>query len=222
MNIELNVNEARVIGCLMEKQVTTPEQYPLSLNALTNACNQKSNREPVMQLEETAVQETLDGLMKKRLVVDKSGFGSRVVKYQHRFCNTEFGSLSLSEQEFGIICLLLLRGPQTPGELRTRSGRLCRFGDVHEVEAVLKQLMQRDDGPFVQRLSREAGKREARYAQLFCRQAEARDVVAESSGSEHPASPNDARLQRLEAEVGALRSELEQLRSRVERLDRDE
>ncbi len=222
MNMELSCNEARVIGCLMEKEITTPEQYPLSLNALTNACNQKSNREPVLQLDEAEVQQTLDELMKKRLVVDKTGFGSRVAKYQHRFCNTEFGSLSLSEQEFGIICVLLLRGPQTPGELRTRTGRLCRFADVREVEAVLARLMERDDGPFVARLSREAGKRESRYAHLFCGAVKEAAAMSAASGSEPPAVPESERLERLEAVVSELRAELEQLRSRVERLAGDE
>ena len=121
MNIQLTPHEARVIGCLIEKEVTTPDQYPLSLNALTNACNQKSNRDPVMTLDERLVQDTVDGLVKKRLVSEKTGFGSRVVKYQHRFCNTDFGELRFSEQELGIVCVLLLRGAQTPGELRTRS-----------------------------------------------------------------------------------------------------
>ena len=105
MDINLTAHEARIIGCFIEKEITTPDQYPLSLNALTNACNQKSNREPVLALDEATVQQTLDELIKKRLVLDKSGFGSRVVKYQHRFCNSEFGSLKLSDQELGIICV---------------------------------------------------------------------------------------------------------------------
>src|SRR3984893_15265398 len=134
MNIELSALEARVIGCLIEKEITTPEQYPLSLNALTNACNQKTNREPVLELSETAVQQTVDALMKKHWLSDKSaGYGGRVTKYKHRFCNTEFGSLKSSKQEFGIICVLLLRGPQTPGELRARTNRLCEFADAEQV-----------------------------------------------------------------------------------------
>ncbi len=121
MTIELSPNEARVIGCLLEKEITTPEQYPLSLNALTNACNQKSNREPVLDLDETTVQQTLDQLIRKYLVSEESGYGSRVAKYRHRFCNTEYGTLKFSPQELGIVCELLLRGPQTPGELRSRA-----------------------------------------------------------------------------------------------------
>src|SRR5665213_2266555 len=168
MNIEFSLNEARVIGCLLEKEVTTPDQYPLSLNALTNACNQKTNREPVLELSEADVQQSVDSLMKKYMVSDKSaGYGGRVTKYKHRFCNTEFGSLKFSAQELGIICVLLLRGPQTPGELRARSARLCEFADAAAVEAALKALLSREDGPFIARLPRAAGARESRYAHLF-------------------------------------------------------
>ena len=115
MDIHLTPNEARVIGCLLEKQRTTPEHYPLSLNALTNACNQKSSRDPVMELDEATVRDTIDTLIKQHYVVEKSGFSSRVSKYQQRFCNSEFGNLKFSGQELGIVCVLLLRGPQTPG-----------------------------------------------------------------------------------------------------------
>ena len=170
MNIEFSPNEARVIGCLIEKEITTPDQYPLSLNALTNACNQKTNREPVLELAEATVQQTVDALMKKHMVSDRSaGYGGRVTKYKHRFCNTEFGSLKFSKQELGIICVLLLRGPQTPGELRSRTNRLCEFADADEVETTLKLLMAREDGPFIARLPRAAGARESRYAHLFSR-----------------------------------------------------
>src|SRR6201992_3638211 len=130
LKVEVTALEARVIGCLIEKQITTPDQYPLSLNALVNACNQKSNRDPLLELSEAQVQQTLDGLSKKHLVMEKSGFGSRVPKYQHRFCNTEFGTLKFTPQELAIVCELLLRGPQTPGELRTRASRMAPFSDV--------------------------------------------------------------------------------------------
>src|SRR6202163_882493 len=143
MNIELTAIEARVIGCLIEKQITTPDQYPLSLNALVNACNQKSNRDPLLELEERIVQQTVDDLGRKHLVVEKSGFGSRVPKYQHRFCNTEYGTLKLTAQELAIVCELLLRGPQTPGELRTRASRMATFTEASEVEATLTRLAQR-------------------------------------------------------------------------------
>ena len=171
MPIELTANEARVIGCLIEKQIATPDQYPLSLNALTNACNQKSNRHPVLALEERDVQAVVDGLMRRQLVLEKSGFGSRVPKYQHLFCNTQFGSLKFSPQGTAIICELLLRGPQTPGELRTHAARLAPLHDVSEVETELEELATRPDGPFVARLTREPGRRESRYMHLFSGEA---------------------------------------------------
>ena len=130
MNVELSALEARVLGCLIEKQITTPEQYPMSLNALTNACNQKSNRDPVLQLPEVEVQALIDGLSRKHLLLEKSGFGSRVPKYQQRFCNTEFSVFQFTPQERAIICELLLRGPQTPGELRSRAARMAEFADA--------------------------------------------------------------------------------------------
>lgn len=209
---DLTPNQARVIGCLIEKEITTPDQYPLSLNALTAACNQKTNREPVLELAESEVQETLDELVKKRLVREESGFGSRVVKYKHRFCNTEFGELKLSEQELGIACVLLLRGHQTPGELRGRTNRLCRFGDVQEVERVLEGLSERSTGALVMRLPREPGKRESRYAHLFG------DEVDLSSLSSPAAPGEEDRLALLEAEVAGLREELAAVKAQLERL----
>ncbi|MGH8262684.1 MAG: YceH family protein, partial [Steroidobacteraceae bacterium] len=167
MKIELSAQEARVIGCLIEKEISTPDQYPLSINALTNACNQKSNRDPVFELDDRTVQEVVDGLMKRHLVSDRSGYGGRVTKYKHLFCNTQFGSLQFTEQERGIVCELLLRGSQTPGELRARTARLCRFNDSAEVDAALENLARRADGPFVMKLERAPGEREARFAHLF-------------------------------------------------------
>lgn len=219
MKIELSAEEARVIGCLIEKQITTPDQYPISLNALTNACNQKSNRDPVMELDESAVQATLDALSRRHLVVERSGFGSRVPKYQHRFCNTEFGTLKLTPQALAIVCELLLRGPQTPGELRSRASRMASFTDTSEVEATLESLMTREDGPFVARLPREPGRRESRYAHLF---GGAPPVTAsapaepERRAAREPASPSTAeRLERLEALVQDLQAELAALRRRL-------
>jgi uncharacterized protein YceH (UPF0502 family) len=215
MDIELDEYEARVIGSLLEKEITTPDQYPLSLNALTGACNQKSNRDPVMSLDEGQVQQALDSLQTKHLVLEKSGFGSRVPKFQHRFCNTQFGTLHLSEQEVGIICVLMLRGPQTPGELRARTQRLCRFADVGEVEACLEQLSRRQDGPFVVRLPREPGKRESRYAHLFCGEVEtgpdiALPRIAAGSPDAQVAEPESlaGRVAELERQVAELSKRL--------------
>jgi uncharacterized protein YceH (UPF0502 family) len=216
VDITLTALEARVIGALIEKEITTPDQYPLSLNALVNACNQKSNREPVMELDEAQVQDTVDGLVKKHMVSEKTAFGSRVTKYRQRFCNTEFGSLTFSPQELGILCVLLLRGAQTPGELRTRTSRLCHFDDVQQAEAVLDRLMECDDGPFVARLPREPGKRESRYVQLF---SEAPQFTQSPAGKAVPAAGEDAgRLEQLEQQVSELFREVGELRERLDAL----
>lgn len=213
MNIELSALEARVIGCLIEKEVTTPDQYPLSINALTNACNQKTNRDPVLELTESTVQQTVDALMKKHWVSDKSaGYGGRVTKYKHRFCNTEFGPLKFSKQELGIICVLLLRGPQTPGELRTRTHRLCEFADSVHVEATLKDLLSREDGPFIARLARLAGAREYRYAHLFTGLIESAPETELESEQIAPFSVGQ-RLSVLEQEVATLRAEIMALKA---------
>jgi uncharacterized protein YceH (UPF0502 family) len=214
VDIDLTAYEARVIGALIEKEITTPDQYPLSLNALLNACNQKSNREPVMELDEMAVQDLVDGLVKKHLVSEKTAFGSRVTKYRHRFCNTEFGALTFSPQELGILCVLLLRGAQTPGELRSRTSRLCHFDDVSEVEAALEGLMEREDGPFVARLPREPGKRESRYAQLFSEEPQ----FTESPAARDVTTADAERIDRLEQQVVDLFQELGQLRARLDEL----
>lgn len=213
MKTELNALEARVIGCLIEKAITTPDQYPLSLNALVNACNQKSNRDPVLDLNESTVQQLVDGLARKHLIIEKSGFGSRVPKYQHRFCNTGFGSYDFSPQQTAILCELLLRGPQTPGELRSRAARMAPFDDVAQVEAALTELAQREDGPFVARLAREPGRRESRYAHLLSGEvetaAEPHTVAAEAPTVE------GGRLEKLEELVAALRRELDELKGRL-------
>jgi uncharacterized protein len=219
MNIELTPLETRVIGCLIEKQITTPEQYPLSLNALANACNQKSNRDPVLDLAEGDVQAVVDGLVRKFHVSEHSGFGSRVAKYQHRFCNTEYGSLNFSAQELAIVCELFLRGPQTPGELRSRASRLAHFNDVGEVEAALERLARRDDGPFVARLPREPGRRESRHAHLFSGEpVVAAAPAAAGQGVAVPGEPADSapgRLERLERRLTGLEAEVALLREHL-------
>jgi uncharacterized protein len=210
MKYELSAKEARVIGCLLEKQVTTPDQYPLSLNGIQLACNQKTNREPVMELTESEVQQILDLLLKKHFLRTLSGFGNRVVKYEHRFCNSEFGQLKLSAAEVAVVATLLLRGAQTSGELRTRTNRMHEFNDVSEVEQVLTNLSAREDGPFVVRLAREPGKRESRFMHLFCGQID--EAPAEA------ALENDAELSQrvsvLENEVAQLKQQLQALLER--------
>lgn len=216
MNIELSPLEARIIGCLIEKEVTTPDYYPLTLNSLTTACNQKSNREPVLSLTEAEVQDAAEGLIARRLMSDESGFNSRVSKYQHRFCNTEFGDLKLSNQELGLVCCMLLRGPQTPGELRTRTNRLCSFTDVKEVETILDGLANRESGPLVVKLPREPGKRESRYQHLFSGEVDVEDL--EQAFAHGPEGGATARIDQLEQEVHALKNEVAELRALVESL----
>jgi uncharacterized protein YceH (UPF0502 family) len=216
MNILLNANEARVIGCLIEKALTTPDQYPLSINALTNACNQKSNRDPLLSLPEREVQTTVEGLIAKHLVLERSGFGSRVPKYQHRFCNTGFGTLEFNALETAILAELLLRGPQTPGELRSRVGRMAENADVNLVETALEQLSRREGGPFVIRLAREAGRRDARYAHLFSGAIEVGEDAAPTSNptssTASSATSHTDRIERLESLVADLRREVEELK----------
>lgn len=224
MKIELSPDEARVLGSLIEKQITTPDQYPLSLNALTNACNQKSNRDPVMALDEAAVQRTLDSLQKKHHVIERSGFGSRVGKFQHVFCNTAHGSLQFTPQELAILCELLLRGPQTPGELRTRASRMARFADVGEVEAALRALAGRADGAVVQRLAREPGRRDACYAQLFTGPVAAAppEEVPPATGRESTRLPGaTARVEELEFKLAHLERGLQELSDVVARQQQD-
>lgn len=222
MNIRLTAIEARIIGVLIEKQITTPDQYPLSLNALINACNQKSNREPFMQLDEPTVKFVVDGLGRRHFVVEKSGFGSRVPKYQQVFCNTEFGSLKFTPQETAIVCELLLRGPQTPGELRARAPRMAEFPDPGVIESLLAGLANRPGGGIVVQLAREPNRRDSRWAQLFeelpasVRVATADEAAAQDRDATAARAPSHAqlvaRVAELEAQVASLKAELASLK----------
>ncbi|NOU53005.1 DUF480 domain-containing protein [Pseudoalteromonas sp. JBTF-M23] len=198
--MELNEVEQRIVGCLLEKQTTTAEHYPLSLNALTNACNQKSNRDPVMNITESEVLDAIEALKSKHIVTIDEGFSGRVNKYDHRFCNTEFSRLQFSEQQRAIICLLLLRGAQTPGELRTRSARLATFSQVSEVEDALETLQ--NEG-FVKKLAREPGKRESRYIHQF------------QDAEHYSAAPNSPSQKIENSELDALLIEIEQLKKEL-------
>ena len=216
---QLSDIEARVVGCLIEKQIATPEQYPLTLNSLIAACNQKSNRDPVLALGEHDVQAALSALTRRDLVLERFGLGNRVPKYQQLFCNTEFGSLKFSPVQTAIVCELLLRGAQTPGELRSRAARLAELKAPNDIEAALDELTTRPDGPFVARLPREPGRRDSRYMQLFtgaeppatadpaARATETRPVEARSPGICYL----ESRVEVLEQAVADLRAELEKL-----------
>jgi uncharacterized protein YceH (UPF0502 family) len=213
VDIQLTPNEARVIGCLMEKSVITPDLYPLSLNALVNACNQKSSRDPVTSLEQGVVERTVKDLIAKQLVMTQE-FGSRVEKYQQRFCNTHFAEIKFSPAEFAVVCLLLLRGPQTPGELKAHSGRLHEFADG-EAEVTVESLLTRADGPFLARLPREPRRKDHAYAHLFGgpiesapREARAAENVETPAARPGALASLEARVEKLEQELAALKQAL--------------
>jgi uncharacterized protein YceH (UPF0502 family) len=220
LKFTLSALEARVIGCLIEKQITTPDQYPLSINALTNACNQKSNRDPLLNLGEAEVQQLVDDLVRKHVMIERSGFGSRVAKYQHCFCNTEFSGLKFSLQELAIVCELLVRGPQTPGELRSRAARMTPFADVGEVESALAALAGRPEGALVVQLPREAGRRDSRYAQLFTGPPAA-TAVAERSAPAAAPKPDASPAGNIESRLARLENDMRDLQSLVESLRED-
>ena len=216
MPTNLSANEARVIGCLIEKSIVTPDQYPLTLNALTNACNQKSSRNPVMSLQQGEVQHTIRGLEAKHLVRVDENFKSRAEKYTQRFCNTRYSDYQFEPPQLAVVCLLLLRGPQTPGELKARSGRLHSFADNEEVVDVLDTLMEWEGGPIVVKLPRAAGRKDAEYMHLLSgpvdveshiSQPEAK--VARKSSERVSTTALEQRVSKLEADVAELRKMLE-------------
>ncbi|WP_174818649.1 YceH family protein [Pseudoalteromonas tetraodonis] len=208
--MQLSMEQQRVIGCLLEKQSTTPEHYPLSLNALTNACNQKSNRAPVVNYTEEQVQTTVDELISLRLVTVNEGLSGRVNKYDHRFCNTEFSHLQFDQQQRAIICLLLLRGAQTPGELKTRSSRLADFARIDDVEKSLEQLIQSNH---VKKMPRESGKRDCRYIHLFADQSSVNEASLEAQT--HTDDIKNTELNDLLAEIDELKVQLKQIKAHL-------
>lgn len=210
MQLQLSMEQQRVIGCLLEKQSTTPEHYPLSLNALTNACNQKSNRAPVVNYTEEQVQTTVDELISMRLVTVNEGLSGRVNKYDHRFCNTEFSHLQFDQQQRAIICLLLLRGAQTPGELKTRSSRLADFARIDDIEKSLEQLIQSNH---VKKLPRESGKRDCRYIHLFADQSSVNEASLEAQT--HTDDIKNTELNDLLAEIDELKVQLKQIKAHL-------
>jgi hypothetical protein len=211
VNILLDEVETRVLGSLVEKDITTPDYYPLSLNALVNACNQKNNRDPVMNLAEDDVRRALNSLQEKRLAGPASGADSRVTKFEHRMQE----AFNFTRGETAILCVLLLRGAQTPGELRGRSDRMHHFEDLSEVQSTLQRLMQRDP-PLVKMLARQPGTKEARYMHLLSGDVKEASVTRPSAPA-HPAadSVDGDRIARLESDLAALQQEVADLKQQL-------
>jgi uncharacterized protein len=208
VNIVLNPAECRVLGALIEKDITTPDYYPLSLNALINACNQKNNREPVTNFDEETVRLALRNLSDKQLAGMARGAEGRVTKYEHRLQEV----FNFTRPETAILCVLLLRGPQTPGELRGRTERMHRFEDLDEVLSGLQQLMRREP-PLAKALGRRPGTKEIRYAHLLSGDVEAWEPPAESASS--GVTDENERVAHLEAQVSALQSEVAELKQQM-------
>ena len=217
MNILLNNIEARVLGALIEKEITTPDYYPLSLNALVNACNQKSNREPVMNLEENSVSRALAQLTEKNLAAGTSARDSRVLKYEHRLQE----AFNFDRLETAILCVLLLRGPQTPGELRSRTERMHKFDDLEQVQSTLQRLIKREP-PIVAMLPRQPGTKEARYAHLLSGELQAPAISAPEHAAPSPlrGSSDAERIARLEDAVARLEKELAETKEQLAALQK--
>lgn len=215
MQTNLSDKEARVIGCLMEKSVVTPEQYPLTLNSLTNACNQKSSRNPVMSLDPGVVKRTARELQDKHFVRIDENFKRGVEKYIQTFCNTRLGDLQFDPAQYAIVTLLLLRGPQTPGELRSRSGRLHTFADNEAVVDSLRELMEREGGPVVVKLPRTPGRKDSEYMHLFSGPVDIEEHVNKSQVTADAGSSRHDRVSDLEQRVSTLEAEVAELKDLI-------
>ena len=209
--LQLNSTEVRILGALIEKDITTPDYYPLSLNALVNACNQKNNRDPIMSLDEDSVLDALGSLQEKRLAGPAGGADSRVTKYEHRLQEV----FNFDRREIAILCVLLLRGPQTPGELRGRSDRMYHFETLDDVQSTIQRLSDRT--PALMRvLPRQPGTKESRYMHLFAGDIAADSAALPTPALRHAASAlDDSRLASLESEVTSLRNEVAELRQQI-------
>jgi len=210
---ELNDNEARVIGSLIEKSIVTPDQYPMSLNALTNACNQKSSRDPVMSLSPGDVQHTIRGLEEKHLARTEENFKSRTEKYSQRFCSTRYSDNQFDASQVAIVCLLLLRGPQTPGELKARSGRLHDFADNSDVIVALDSLINRDGEPLLVKLPRAPGRKDSEYMHLFSGPIDVEVHVSQALAAKPIAGSGHINVVELAERVAKLEEEVARLKS---------
>ena len=216
LQLNLSANEVRIIGCLMEKSVTTPDQYPLTLNALTNACNQKSSRDPVMSLTQGAVQHTVRELEGKHLLRLEENFKRGVEKYSQRFCNTSYSELQFDPAQFALVCLLLLRGPQTPGELRARSGRLHEFADNGAVEQTLNTLVEYENEPLVVQLPRTPGRKDAEYMHLFSGPVNVELHLEKAQARAATDTPSRSGMAALEERVSELEATVAELKNLLE------
>lgn len=214
MNFTNSPIEVRILGCLIEKEATTPDVYPLTLNSLLTACNQKSSREPVMELGSDDLVTALDSLIDKTLVSTWKSDHNRMAKYQHKLRHRVSDKFNFSLPELAVLCVLFLRGPQTIGEIRTRSSRIHEFENLEAVADVLKSLEQNPDGPYVKMLARQEGRKEPRFAHLFS--GEPDESATSGSRIESPVSGDEARVDALELRVNELQSELEALAQRLE------
>jgi uncharacterized protein YceH (UPF0502 family) len=215
LNVTITPNEARILGCLIEKEATTPDVYPLTLNSLLIACNQKTSRDPVMELTSDDLMTALDSLIDKTLVSAWKSEHNRIAKYQHKLRHRVSDKFSFSLPELAVLCVLFLRGPQTAGEIRTRCSRIHEFDNLDSVAEVLTALEGNPDGPYVRMLARQEGRKESRYAHLFC--GEPDETTLPSTGFERAASEDNTRLGALELQVSELKSALQALEQRLEK-----
>ncbi|MCP4469870.1 MAG: DUF480 domain-containing protein [Gammaproteobacteria bacterium] len=215
MTMNFTNNESRVIGCLMEKSITTPDQYPLTLNALSNACNQKSARAPIMSLSQGTVQHTVRELERKHLLRVEENFKRGVEKYTQRICNSSFSELQFDSAEFALVCLLLLRGPQTPGELRAHSGRLHEFADNNAVLAALEGLIHYASGALVVKLPRTAGRKDSEYMHLFSGEVDLAAHAQKVEAAQTSVNSSRSDMAQLEQRVSELEAEVAELKNRL-------
>jgi hypothetical protein len=214
--LNLSANECRVLGCLMEKSITTPEQYPLTLNALTNACNQKSARTPVMSLNQGTVQHTVRMLEQHHLLRVEENFKRGVEKYTQRLCNSSYSELQFDDAQFAIVCLLLLRGPQTPGELRARSGRLHEFADNEAVVDTLNSLIEHPGEALVVKLPRSPGRKDSEYMHLLSGDVDLEAHALQAAQAQPERETVKSTVAQLEERLSALEAAVAELRERLD------